>query len=107
MQTLTGQTRIIDNSSSSLRSSLLPAQFPTNQSKKSKIGEFISWSVCFAIIAGLTGMMKWMKVAVTMESITSGLFYLSIAGLIYFIYRIISLSGSNVQNNFRIRHELN
>jgi len=70
---------------------------PANQAKRLKIREFISWSVCFATIAGLTGLMKILKVGVTMDTVTSGLFYLSLLGLIFFISKIISASKNPVQ----------
>ncbi|HEY2348407.1 MAG TPA: hypothetical protein VGH64_05300, partial [Puia sp.] len=65
------------------------------------------WSVCFAVVCGLTGLLKYLKVGVTMDTITSALFYLSLAGLIYFITRIIMMSKSPVQLHSTNLHELN
>lgn len=79
----------------------------SNQARKSKIREFISWSVCFAIVAGLTGFMKFLKIGVTMDSVTSILFYLSVAGLIFFIFRIALLSKNQANLNVNNVHELN
>ncbi|HEY2649112.1 MAG TPA: hypothetical protein VGI38_07950 [Puia sp.] len=75
--------------------------------KRLKIREFVSWSVCFAVVCGLTGLLKYLKVGITMDTITSALFYLSLAGLIYFITRIIMMSKSPVQLHSTNLHELN
>jgi hypothetical protein len=75
--------------------------------KTLKIKEFISWATCFAVISGLTGLLKYLKVGITMDVITSALFYLSLAGLIYFIARIIMLSRSRIQVHSKNLHELN
>jgi hypothetical protein len=78
-----------------------------NPENRLKIKEFTSWSVCFAIVCALTGLLKYLKVGITMDSITSVLFYSSLSGLAYFIYRIISMSrnpGQVKRNNY---HELN
>jgi len=72
-----------------------------------KIREFRSWSVCFAVITLLTGLLKFLKVGVTMESVTSTLFYTSLMALTYFIFRIISLSRNPAQVNNNSYHELN
>jgi hypothetical protein len=78
-----------------------------NQVNKLKIKEFISWSVCFAIVTILTGLLKYLKLGVTMESVTSALFYTSLLALAYFIYRIVSLSRNPVQVKNNSYHELN
>ncbi len=75
--------------------------------KRLKIKEFISWAACFAVISGLTGLLKYLKVGVTMDTVTSVLFYLSLAGLIYFVTRIIILSRTQVQIHPNNLHELN
>jgi hypothetical protein len=107
MQTITGQTRTITTASSSLVTPFSQNPGGSEQSTRLKIKDFRSWSICFAVIAAITGTMKWMSLAVTMEAITSGLFYLSMAGLIYFIFRILALSGTPAQKNLLTRHELN
>ncbi len=58
--------------------------------QKLKRREYVSWAISFAVISLLTGLLKFLKVGVTMDSVTSGLFYLSILGLVYFIYKIFS-----------------
>jgi hypothetical protein len=78
-----------------------------NREKRLKIREFISWSACFAVIGGLTGLLKYLKIGITMDSVTSVLFYLSIAGLIYFITRIVMISKSRVQVHSNHLPELN
>lgn len=83
------------------------AGFSENHINKLKIREFISWSVCFAIITLLTGLLKFLKVGVTMETVTSTLFYTSLITLVYFIYRIFSLSRHSVHVKHRDYHELN
>ncbi|HET7003213.1 MAG TPA: hypothetical protein VFI33_17945 [Puia sp.] len=80
---------------------------PPVREKKLKIKEFISWAACFAVISGLTGLLKYLKVGITMDTITSSLFYLSLAGLIYFVTRIVMLSRSHVQVHPGNLHELN
>jgi hypothetical protein len=93
-----------------------PAQFGSgisqppvtpDQEKRLKIKEFTSWSVCFAVVCGLTGMLKFLKVGITMDSVTSSLFYLSLAGLIYFVTRIIMISKNPVHLYPNNLHELN
>ena len=80
---------------------------PPVREKSLKIKEFISWAACFAIISGLTGLLKFLKIGVTMDTVTSALFYLSLAGLIYFITRIVLLSRSQVQIHSNNLHKLN
>ena len=80
---------------------------PPIKEKTLKIKEFISWAACFAVISGLTGLLKYLKVGVTMDTVTSVLFYLSLAGLVYFVTRIIVLSRTQVQIHANNLHELN
>ena len=72
-----------------------------------KIRELISWSVCFAAIGLLTGLLKFMKVGVTMDSVTSFLFYTSLTALAYMIYRIINFPRNSGYVNGNHNHELN
>ena len=96
MQTVRGQNRI-DINSSGFRSQLPQAPDSINQVKRLKIREFISWSVCFFVMAFLTGLMKFFQLAVTMESVTSVIFWLSLAGLIYFVTRLVQISRTSTQ----------
>jgi hypothetical protein len=90
-------------------SSFSKVQVPANQPNRLKIREFISWAVCFAVVTALTGLLKYLKVGITMDAVTSALFYLSLFGVTFFVYRIIVLSTSKTRvhldgNKF---HELN
>lgn len=78
-----------------------------NQVNHLKIREFISWLVCFAVIGCLTGIMKFLRLGITAESITSALFYISVLAVAYFTYRIISLSRNPVPLKSGKLHELN
>jgi hypothetical protein len=107
MQTIRGQVNMINTSLSGIKSSISQVPDSSNQAKRLKISEFISWSVCFAVISGITGLIKYLKVGVTMDTVTSILFYSSLAGMVYFISRVISLSKNPVQLNRNLSHELN
>jgi hypothetical protein len=107
MQTILDQPQVKENSVSGFDPSFLVIPDPENQIKKLKIKEFISWSVCFAVISVLTGLMKFMKVGVTMDSVTSIMFYGSLVGFIYFMLKIIQISKNPVQLPVRPRHGLN
>jgi len=67
---------------------------PRTPARKLQIREAISWSVCFAIVALLTGALLLYRIGVTMSGITSLLFYFSLAGLLFFTIRAVLLSGS-------------
>jgi hypothetical protein len=54
-----------------------------------KVKEYISWSLCFAVVAGITGMLLIYKIGVTMSVITSILFYSSLLGFIGFTAKAI------------------
>jgi hypothetical protein len=91
------------------RSYSIQTQTPVseNQVKHLKIIEFRSWSLCFSVIVLLTGLLKYFKLGITMETVTSLLFFSSLFGLVYFIYRIVTLSRSPVQLKSNQVHELN
>ena len=107
MQTVPEQAKRVNISTSGLKSFISPLPDSTNSSKRLKIREFISWSVCFAVICLLTGLLLILKVGITMESITASLFFLSLGGLIYFSYRILVLSKKPVLFDSSVPHELN
>jgi hypothetical protein len=110
METLQMQTfrrNNVDISPVQFNSGFSQQPVPPIREKKLKIREFISWAACFAVISGLTGLLKYLKVGVTMDSITSSLFYLSLAGLIYFVTRIVRLSRTQVKIHSSNLHELN
>ncbi|HTB24524.1 MAG TPA: hypothetical protein VK711_04095 [Puia sp.] len=112
MHTIRGQ-KTIEVSQAGFRSSFARPD-STNQSNRLKIREFISWSLCFAVITVITGLLKVLKIGITMDTVTSVLFYFSIAGLGWFIYKIFSLPKYPVQGNnnhdlgnTKVLHELN
>jgi|SRR5450631_2639179 hypothetical protein len=107
MQTVREQAKMVNISTPGLKSIISPVPDSTNHSKRLKIREFISWSVCFAIVSLLTGLLMILKVGITMETVTASLFFLSLGGLIYFIYRIIVLSKEPVLFDPAVPHELN
>ena len=107
MQTILEQTPVNVNLVSGFDSSFPLVPNPANQIKKLKIREFISWSVCFAVISGLTGLMKYLKVGVTMDLITSIVFYGSLFGFLYFMVKIIRISKSPDVLNSGTRQGLN
>lgn len=90
MESLPQEARVIDISQSGKAtfthspSSGLPA-------RKLQIRESVSWSICFAIVAGITGALLIYKIDVTMSQVTSILFYLSLAGLVFYVVRAIRL----------------
>lgn len=102
MHTIRGQ-KTFDISHTGFRSSFANPD-SINRVNRLKIREFISWSVCFAVITVITGLLKVLKIGITMDTVTSVLFYFSIAGLGWFIYKIFSLPKYPVQGN--INHDL-
>jgi hypothetical protein len=104
MQTARGHKMI---SATGFSSTFSQSPVSTNQAKRLKIREFMSWSVCFGIVTALTGLIKYLKVGITMDTITTILFFLSLSGLIYFVSRIFLLSKTPVQVDSRGLHELN
>jgi hypothetical protein len=108
MQTIREQNGMGSPSSGYLTHSAHPQALVTEtQEKRLKIREFKSWSVCFATIVLLTGLLKVLKLGITMDSVTSILFLSSLCGLAYFIYRIMSLSRTPIRLNNPILHDLN
>lgn len=80
---------------------------PIGQIRSLKISEYISWSVSFGIICLLTGFLKFLKLGVTMEPVTSIFFFLSLFGLIYSISKTIKLNKAPLSRDGRVHHELN
>ncbi len=107
METLSGQ-KTRNGSTSTFQSSVSPDVVSMNNHiKQLKIKEFISWSVCLGILTVITGLLKFLKIGVTMDTVTSGLFYLSLGGLTWLIYGIYKLSKDQIQTNKVSGHELN
>jgi hypothetical protein len=106
MNTVREQARININSSGFIPH-YSPSSATENQSTRIKIRESVSWLVSFAVISFLTGLLKFLKIGVTVESITSALFYISLFSVSYFIYRIVALSRNTAQLRKGNLHELN
>ncbi len=107
MQTLIGQ-KTVNGSAPAFQPAASPdAVLINNQVKRLKIKEFISWAVCLFIIMLITGLLKFLKIGVTMDSVTSGLFYLSLGGLTWLTYKIVKLSKNQPPTNKMPKHALN
>lgn len=111
MQSLREQLSGIDRSLSGFKSSFPALENHLNADKKLKVREFISWSVCSGAVSALTGLLLFLKIGITMESVTTGLFTLSLAGLAYFVVRIFFLTKSKADSKTHLQvpavHELN
>ena len=62
--------------------------------RKLQIRDAVSWSVCFGVVAMLTGALLLYNIGVTMSTVTSLLFYFSLAGFIFFVARAILLRNA-------------
>jgi hypothetical protein len=80
---------------------------PAKPTKSLIRNENISWLICFGIVSILTGMLKFLKVGITMDTITSVFFYISLIGVFYFFYKILSASKINPQKSAGSFHGLN
>lgn len=96
-------------STADFRPSLTPAQalVSENPEKRVKMNEYKSWSVCFSVIVLLTGLLKVLKLGVTMETLNSLLFYGSLGALAFMIYRVRSLSKGATPFKIKGQHDLN
>ena len=112
METLQMQT-VIDNAtrivSSQPRFSTSYPRIPdpANQIKSLKISEFKSWSVCFGIICALTGLLMYLQVGITMESVTVGLFFFALAGMLVSIYKLVNVFREPATLQTKTQLELN
>jgi hypothetical protein len=104
MQTVRKETRITNPGFNTIPTH---TGLSENNTDRLKIRELISWSVCFAAISLLTGLLKFLKVGVTMDSVTSFLFYTSLIALAYVIYRIINFPRNSAHVKSTQHHELN
>lgn len=93
MDSLSQKTRLVDLSRSA-REKLKPGPDHQVSANRLKIKESISWSVCFAIVAGITGALLVYKVGVTMSLVTSILFFFSFLGFAAFVARSVRLHRS-------------
>jgi hypothetical protein len=80
---------------------------PAKPSKSSIRNENISWLICFGIVSILTGMLKFLKVGVTMDTVTSVFFYISLLGVFYFFYKLLSAPKISSRENTGSFHGLN
>lgn len=90
MDSLSQKTRPIDLSRSAPKS-VKPEPDHQVSANKLKIRESISWSICFAIVAGITGALLVYKIGVTMSLVTSILFFFSFLGFAAFVARTVRL----------------
>jgi hypothetical protein len=107
MQTIQKPPSRYNRSESGILNTIPTGSISSEEAKKMKIREFISWSVCLAIVTSLTGLLLFLKVGITMESITIPLFWLSLGGMLYCISRIILISRRPLHFKASPVHELN
>jgi hypothetical protein len=81
--------------------------FPAKPAKSLIKNENIAWLICFGIVSFLTGMLKFLKVGVTMDTVTSVFFYISLIGVFYFLYKLFSAPKNNHRENTGPFHSLN
>jgi|SRR5450432_680283 len=94
MQTARQDSPLIDYSESTFRASLPNSDIAADHVKKMKIRELISWSISFGIISLLTGLIIFLKVGITMETVTLILFSLSLCGMVFTVSRIFLFKKS-------------
>jgi len=90
MDFLSQKTRLIDLPRSAHRN-VKPEPDGLTPVNRLKIKESISWSICFAVIAGITGALLVYRIGVTMSLVTSILFYFSLLGFVAFVARAVYL----------------
>jgi hypothetical protein len=92
MQTIRQKPQLIDLPEPSFTAHISRQMLSQKHIKAMKISESLSWIVSFGIILLITGGLKFLKLGITMSAVTSGLFYLALAGIAYFIFNIIRLN---------------
>ena len=92
MQTILDKTHSIGRAPSSFQAAITPETVRPGSKNGLKTSEFISWAVCFAILFLITGLIKWLGLETTMDFVTNFLFFVSLAGTVYFIFRALSIS---------------
>jgi hypothetical protein len=107
MQTVREEAQVIEISQNGFNSSFNGKTIGKDQAKRLKISEFKCWTASFAVISLLTGALIYLKVGVTMETITTSLFFLSLGGLIYSVYQLIHLSRTPRTYSHSNVHQLN
>ncbi len=101
------EEKIDEIRASAFKSPALPNSFSAKPGKSLIKNENISWLICFGIVSFLTGMLKFLKVGITMDTVTSAFFYISLIGVFYFVYKIFSVTKINPQENAGSFHSLN
>jgi hypothetical protein len=91
MQTVHQESPVFDSSKKGFNSSSSAKPESKIQTKRLKISEFKSWALFCGVISLLTGALIYLKLGVTMETVTESIFFLSLGGLIYSIYQIVLL----------------
>lgn len=107
MQTVRQEAAVIDISKNGFQSSFVGNRDTESLMKRLKISELKSWAVSFAVISLLTGLLMYLKVAVTMETVTNSLFFLSLGGFVYAVCKIIFLLRQRPEYKVHPVHSLN
>ena len=103
MQTIRQKPRLVDFPEASFTAQITRKIISQKHIKSLKISESLSWIVSFSVIVLITGVLKFLKLGVTMSTVTSGLFYLSLAGIAYFIFNIIRINKIRINKIGKIR----
>jgi len=109
MESLSQKTRLVGPSPSA-RKHVKPEPDSLHAVNRLKIRDSISWSICFAIVASITGGLLVYRIGVTMSLVTSILFYFSLLGFVAFVARAIHLHRSgdeHVADGVEPKHLLN
>lgn len=73
MESFSKEARLIDISHSP-KKIIKSDTYSDGSSNRLKMRESVSWAICFAVVAGITGALLVYKIGVTMSDITSILF---------------------------------
>lgn len=103
MQTIRQTPQLADFPESSFTAQITRQLLAQKEVKSLKISESLSWIVSFSVILLITGVLKFLKLGVTMGAVTSGLFYLSLAGIAYFIFNIIRINRIREEDQSRTK----
>lgn len=108
MESLSQKPRLVGLSRSA-RKHAKPEPDSLSSVNRLKIKESISWSICFAIVAAITGALLVYRIGVTMSLVTSILFCFSLLGFVAFVARAIRLyrSGDEKAAEVESKHLLN
>ena len=104
MQTIRQKPQLVDFPESSFTAQITRQILSQKHIKSLKISESLSWIVSFSVILLITGLLKFLRLGVTMSTVTSALFYLSFAGIAYFIFNIIRINKIREEDNSRTKN---